>query len=117
VGAMLRRAFDKSVWTWPPVGAADAGPMEIQLWGRVRLRRAEAVLPGTLHDTVRSEMGYGGKMSERRSLKKLQEGIRLGTRQKGTARAEGYGVFELERMVSCDRADPRWRTKLDFGSG
>ncbi len=25
VGAMLRRAFDKSVWTWPLVVAADAG--------------------------------------------------------------------------------------------
>jgi len=25
VGAMLRRAFRKSVWTWPLVVAADAG--------------------------------------------------------------------------------------------
>ena len=25
VGAMLRRAFHKSVWTWPLVVAADAG--------------------------------------------------------------------------------------------
>ncbi|HEY6386889.1 MAG TPA: hypothetical protein VIX91_14515 [Candidatus Acidoferrum sp.] len=25
VGKMLRRAFDKSVWTWPLVVAADAG--------------------------------------------------------------------------------------------
>ena len=27
-------AFDKAVWGWPPVGAADAGPMQIQLGGR-----------------------------------------------------------------------------------
>jgi hypothetical protein len=27
------------------------------------------------------------------------------------------GVLELERAVSCRRADPCWRTKLDFGSG
>ena len=24
-------AFDKAVWAWPPVGAVDAGPVEIQL--------------------------------------------------------------------------------------
>ena len=26
------RAFDKAVWTWPPVIAADAGTMQIQCW-------------------------------------------------------------------------------------
>jgi len=39
------------------------------------------------------------------------------TRQRDTERAEARGVFELERLVSCRRADLWWRTKLDFGSG
>jgi hypothetical protein len=26
------RASGKAVWTWPPVGAVDAGPMQIQWW-------------------------------------------------------------------------------------
>ena len=34
---------------------------------------------------------------------------------RGVARRSG-GVLELERAVSCRRADPWRRTKLDFGS-
>jgi len=36
------RTFDKAVWRWPPVVAADAGPMEIQWWEERALKRAEA---------------------------------------------------------------------------
>ena len=38
-------------------------------------------------------------------------------RQRDAQRLEVPRVFELERIVSCRRADPWWRTKLDFGSG
>ena len=38
------RASGKAVWTWPPVGATDAGLMQIQLREGVSLRCAEAVL-------------------------------------------------------------------------
>ena len=43
-GREVLRAFGKAVWRWPPVIAADAGPMQIQLWEGVSLRCAEAVL-------------------------------------------------------------------------
>jgi hypothetical protein len=46
------RASGKPVWKWPSVGAADAGPMQIQWREEVRLRCAEAVLPGATHDTA-----------------------------------------------------------------
>ena len=43
------RASGKAVWTWPPVGATDAGAMQIQLKDGVSLRRAETVLSGATH--------------------------------------------------------------------
>ena len=36
--------------------AVGAGPMEIQSWEGEVLRRAETVLQGTTHDTVRAEI-------------------------------------------------------------
>jgi hypothetical protein len=75
------------------------------------------VLQGTTHDTVRAEIGYGEKVSQRLRLKKLEEGIDWATRRSGTGRPEGCRVFELERVVSCRSADLWWRTKLDFSSG
>jgi hypothetical protein len=45
----------------------------------------------------------------------LEEGIGLTARRRDAQRLEGRRVFELERVVSCRRADPWWRTKLDFG--
>ena len=68
-------------------------------------------------DTVRAEIGYGEKVSQRRWSKKLEEGIGLTARHRDAQRLEGRRVFELERVVSCRNADPWWRTKLDFGSG
>ena len=38
-------------------------------------------------------------------------------RQRGAEHLEVPRVFALERVVSCGRADPWWRTKLDLGSG
>ena len=55
------RASGKAVWTWPPVIAVDAGPMQIQLREGVSLRCAETVLSGATHDTARSENWLAGK--------------------------------------------------------
>ena len=55
------RASGKAVWTWPPVGAVDAGPKQIQLREGVSLRRAETVRSGGTHDTARSENWLAGK--------------------------------------------------------
>ena len=60
---------------------------------------------------------YGEKVSQRRWSKKVEEGIGLMARHRDAQRLGGRGVFELERVVSCRRADPWWRTKLDFSSG
>src|ERR1700730_11044903 len=91
--------------------------MQIQWWEGPALSRAEAVLQGTTHDTVRAEIGYGEKVSRRRWSKKLEQGIGLTARHKDAERPEGRRVFALERVVSCRSADQGWRTKLDFGSG
>ena len=95
----------------------DAGAMQIQWWEGAALSRAETVLQGTTHDTVRAEIGYGEKASQRMWSKEVEEGIGLTARQRDAQRLEVSRVFELERVVSCRRADPWWRTKLDFGSG
>jgi hypothetical protein len=82
------RASGKAVWTWPPVVAVDAGPMQIQLCEGAVLSRAKTVLQGTTHDTVRAEIGYCKKVSRRLCLKKL-EGIDWATKRSGTGRPEG----------------------------
>jgi hypothetical protein len=91
--------------------------MEIQLCEGAVLSRAETVLQGTTHDTVRAEIGYGEKVSRRLWSKKLEEGIGLTARHKDTEQPEGRRVFELKSVVSCCSADPWWRTKVDFSSG
>ena len=55
------RASGKAVWTWPSVGAVDAGPMQIQLREGVSLRRAKTGLSGATHDTTRPENWLAGK--------------------------------------------------------
>ena len=110
------RASGKAVWTWPPVVAVDADLMQIQSWEGATLSRAETLLQGTTHDSVRAEIGYGEKVSRRLWPKKLEEGIGLTARHKDTERPEGRRAFELERVVSCRNADPWWRSKLDFDS-
>ncbi len=91
--------------------------MQIQWWEGAALSRAETVLQGTTQDTVRAEIGYGEKVSQRLWLRKLEEGIGLTAGHKDAERLEVPRVFALERVVSCRRADPWWRTELDFGSG
>ena len=97
--------------------AVDAGAMQIQWWKGAVSRHAETVLQGTTHDTVRAEIGYSEKVSQRLWSKKLEEGIGLTARHRDTERLEVPRVLELERVVSCRRADLWWRTKLDFSSG
>ena len=97
--------------------AVDAGVMQIQSWEGAALSGAETVLQGTTQDTVRAEIGYGEKVSQRRWSKKVEEGIGLTARQRDAPRLEVPRVFALERVVSCRRADRWWRTKLDFGRG
>src|SRR5271169_1046677 len=90
--------------------------MQIQ-WGEgAALSRAETVLQGTTQDTVRADIGYGEKLAQTLWSKKLEEGIGLTARHRDAQRLEGRRVFELERVVSCRRADPWWRSKLDFDS-
>jgi hypothetical protein len=48
--------------------------MQIQSCDGAVLSRAETVLQGTAHDTVRAEIGYGEKVSRRLWSKKLEEG-------------------------------------------
>ena len=96
--------------------AVDAGAMQIQSWEGAALSGAETVLQGTTHNTVRAEIGYGEKVLQRLWSKKVEEGIGLTARHRDAQRLEVRRVFELERVVSCRRADPWWRTKLDFGS-
>jgi hypothetical protein len=66
---------------------------------------------------VRTEIGYGDKVSQRLWSKKLEEGIDRATRHNSKERSKERGVFELERVVSCRNAQLWWRTKLNFGSG
>src|SRR6266436_9115738 len=94
------RASGKAVWTWPPVVAVDAGAMQIQSWEGAALSGAETVLQGTTQDTVGAEIGYGEKVSQRRWLKKVQEGIGLTARHRDAERLEVPRVFELERVKS-----------------
>ena len=96
--------------------AVDAGPMQIQSCEGAVLSRAETVLQGTTHDTVRAEIGYGEKVSRRLWSKKVEEGIGLRASHKDTERPEGRRAFELERVVSCRNGDSWWRSKLDFDS-
>jgi len=98
------------------VVAVDAGAMQIQWWEGAALSRAETVLQGTTQDTVRAEIGYSEKVSQRLWSKKVEEGIGLTARQRDAQRLEVPRVFGLERVVSCRSADPWWRPKLDFGS-
>jgi hypothetical protein len=53
--------------------ALDAGAMQIQLLAGAALSRGETVLQGTTQDTMRAEIGYGEKISQRLWSKKVEE--------------------------------------------
>jgi hypothetical protein len=52
-------ASGKAVWRRPPVVAADAGLMQIQLWEETVLRCATAALWSMTCHTADPENGYG----------------------------------------------------------
>jgi len=70
------------------VVAVDAGSMQIQSWEGAALSRAETVLQGMTHDTVRAGIGYGEKVSRRLWWKKLEEGIGSTARHGNAERPE-----------------------------
>jgi hypothetical protein len=78
------RASGKAVWTWPPVGATDAGPMQIQLREGVSLRCAEAVLWGATTTRRAQRIGQEERVSPSLWLKRAQERICLATRQRSS---------------------------------
>src|SRR5712692_2798713 len=67
---VLRRAFDKAVRRKPPVVAADAGPMQIQLMEGAASRCAEAVRQSTTDDTGRCKGDESAKLAARQGLRK-----------------------------------------------
>jgi hypothetical protein len=99
------------------VVAADAGPMEIQLWEEAVYGYAETVPQSARHDTLRPEAGQLEKVSRRVWLKKSETGICPAPRHRNGECAKTRGSFELEKDVSCHSRDHGWRTKLDFGRG
>ncbi len=82
-----------------PFGRGCGGSSYSKSWEGAALSRAETVLRGTTHHTVRAAIGYGEKVSRRLWSKKLEEGIGLTASHKDTERPEGPRAFELERVV------------------
>ena len=74
--AGVLRASGKVVWTWPPVGAVDAGPMQIQLRKGVSVRCAEAVLWSATHDTAGAEDWLGRKSSAKTVVEEVIADVR-----------------------------------------
>ena len=66
---------------------------------------------------MRLKEGCWEKVRRRVELDKRKERIRRASRERDAERAEARGVVGLKRSVSCRRADPGWRAKLDFRRG
>ena len=98
-------------------GCGGRGLYANSIVGRSGIKRCRDCAAGMTHDTVRVEIGYGEKVSQRLWSKKAEEGIGLTARQRDAESLEIPRVFDLERVVSCRSADPWWRTKLNIGSG
>ena len=80
-GRMVRRAFDKAVRRKPPVVAADAGPMQIQLWGSLVTNCA-----GTVHESTAA-----GRERRRRKIlvkRKWKDAVGRTARHRKTERAD-----------------------------
>jgi hypothetical protein len=98
------------------VVAADAGPMQIQLWEGAVCSCAETLRQGTAVDTGCSGRGRGTRVFLGEGLRALKEEFCYAARRSGREHGEAYEGFEFEQVVSCRSGDRRWRTKLDFGS-
>jgi len=99
------------------VVAADAGPMQIQLWEGAVCRCAEPVQQGTAVCSGCSGREHRRKVSLGEELRALKEEFCYARKRSGREHAETCKGFEFERVVSCGSGDRGWRTKLDFGSG
>ena len=98
----------------PPVVAADAGPMQIQLREGVVYRCAGALRQSTAAGAEggKRDVSVKGQRSRRR------DDTVCGTaRRRKSERADARKGFVLEGVVSCGSSDESGRrTKLDFGS-
>jgi hypothetical protein len=99
--------------------------MQIQSWEGAALSRAETVLQGTTHDTVRAEIGYGEKVSQRLWSKKVEEGIGkplhaaflitksdecdLWPAQKHKRHPPNHISLRVDINLACSSVPPRWR--------
>jgi hypothetical protein len=92
---MFGRAFDKAVRRKPPAVAADAGPMQIQLWeGSVRS------WGGTVHGSTaagseREESDIGAKFWRRDGSRKWKDAVGRTARRRKTERADARRSFAL----------------------
>jgi hypothetical protein len=110
------RASGKAVWRWPPVVAADAGAMQIQLGKGRGLRCTEAALRSTALHSARPRGGWSKKVLANTVVEEAWRQICLAQRQRGMERAETRRAFVLGRVVSCSSDDLWRRTELDLGS-
>ena len=116
-GKDLRARPVKAVRTWPPVIAADAGPMQIQWWEGAALSFAQTVQ----QDTTQRHCVLGNwlrRKSVGESVPKSARRKRLIGRQGRKVRGAPQRVeFSSWRSSLTPSGDHRWGTKLDFGWG
>src|ERR1700680_5131039 len=82
------RAFDKAVRRKPPAVAADAGPMQIQLWEGSVPSCAGTVRESTAAGTEREESNVGAKFSRRNGSRKGKDAVGRTARHRETERAD-----------------------------
>jgi len=93
--AALWRAFDKAVRRKPPVVAADAGPMQIQLWEGAVPRFAGTVREGTAANTEGEKGEVDSEFLRSGSSRKRKEAICRRARYTKTERADARKSFAL----------------------
>ena len=85
---VLRRAFDKAVRRKPPGVAADADPMQIQLWEGSVPRCAGTVRESTAAGGEREKSDVGAKFSRGDGSRKWKDAICRTARHGGTECAD-----------------------------
>ena len=111
------RAFDYSRLKEAARVAADAGPMQIQLWEEWVWRWTGDVQQSTAPNWGRRRVAEKSDMPQKGDLGKREKGIGWARRHKGRQRAEARKGFVMSMVVSCgDGIRGRWRTKLDLSS-
>ena len=86
-------AFDKAVCMWPLVGAADAGPMQIQLGGRNGFEVSGSCAAG--HDPLRRvarDWLQRNRMAETVVEEAARKDLFAGGAEKGVARGSAWRV-------------------------